>query len=239
LLATFAHTGDPIYGAHKAWGLGQNVGVSVKSDSLSVGITVGAFGSAFGAAAIASHYTVAQACALSLLTFSGASQFAVVGVLGAGGSAFSAISTASLLGIRNGLYGVRMAQILQIKGIKRIFGAQLTIDESTGVALSQDNAVDMKTGFWYTGLGVYIFWNLFTLLGALGANALGNPADWGLDTAIPAIFLGLVWNRLKDKKSWAIAISALVLALALTPFAPAGVPIMATVILAVILGWRE
>ncbi|MEI6868295.1 MAG: AzlC family ABC transporter permease [Actinomycetes bacterium] len=213
--------------------------MSVKSDSLSVGITVGAFGSAFGAAAIASHYTVAQACALSLLTFSGASQFAVVGVLGAGGSAFSAISTASLLGIRNGLYGVRMAQILQIKGIKRIFGAQLTIDESTGVALSQDNAVDMKTGFWYTGLGVYIFWNLFTLLGALGANALGNPADWGLDTAIPAIFLGLVWNRLKDKKSWAIAISALVLALALTPFAPAGVPIMATVILAVILGWRE
>ncbi|MEI6216750.1 MAG: AzlC family ABC transporter permease [Actinomycetes bacterium] len=213
--------------------------MSVKSDSLSVGITVGAFGSAFGAAAIASHYTVAQACALSLLTFSGASQFAVVGVLGAGGSAFSAISTASLLGIRNGLYGVRMAQILQIKGIKRIFGAQLTIDESTGVALSQDNEADMKTGFWYTGLGVFIFWNLFTLLGALGANALGNPADWGLDTAIPAIFLGLVWNRLKDKKSWAIAISALAMALALTPFAPAGVPIMATVILAVILGWRE
>ena len=213
--------------------------MSVKSDSLSVGITVGAFGSAFGAAAIASHYTVAQACALSLLTFSGASQFAVVGVLGAGGSAFSAISTASLLGIRNGLYGVRMAQILQIKGIKRIFGAQLTIDESTGVALSQDNEADMKTGFWYTGLGVFIFWNLFTLLGALGANALGNPTDWGLDTAIPAIFLGLVWNRLKDKKSWAIAISALAMALALTPFAPAGVPIMATVILAVILGWRE
>ncbi len=213
--------------------------MSVKSDSLSVGITVGAFGSAFGAAAIASHYTVAQACALSLLTFSGASQFAVVGVLGAGGSAFSAISTASLLGIRNGLYGVRMAQILQINGIKRIFGAQLTIDESTGVALSQDNEADMKTGFWYTGLGVFIFWNLFTLLGALGANALGNPADWGLDTAIPAIFLGLVWNRLKDKKSWAIAISALAMALALTPFAPAGVPIMATVILAVILGWRE
>ncbi len=132
-----------------------------------------------------------------------------------------------------------MAQILQINGIKRIFGAQLTIDESTGVALSQDNEADMKTGFWYTGLGVFIFWNLFTLLGALGANALGNPADWGLDTAIPAIFLGLVWNRLKDKKSWAIAISALAMALALTPFAPAGVPIMATVILAVILGWRE
>jgi len=103
--------------------------VSVKSDSLSIGITVGAFGSAFGAAAVASHYSVLQACLLSLLTFSGASQFAVIGVLGSGGSAISAIATSSLLGIRNGLYGVRMAQILKISGIKRIFGAQLTIDE--------------------------------------------------------------------------------------------------------------
>jgi 4-azaleucine resistance transporter AzlC len=213
--------------------------VSVKSDSLSIGITVGAFGSAFGAAAVASHYSVLQACLLSLLTFSGASQFAVIGVLGSGGSAISAIATSSLLGIRNGLYGVRMAQILKISGIKRIFGAQLTIDESTGVALSQRTPAEMKTGFWYTGLAVYIFWNLFTLLGALGASALGDPAAWGLDTAIPAIFLGLVWNRLSDRKAWAIALSALVVALALTPIAPAGIPIMSTVILAVILGWNE
>jgi len=97
----------------------------------------------------------------------------------------------------------------------------------------------MKTGFWYTGSAVYIFWNLFTLLGALGASALGDPAAWGLDTAIPAIFLGLVWNRLSDRKAWAIALSALVVALALTPIAPAGIPIMSTVILAVILGWNE
>ena len=213
--------------------------MSVKSDSLSIGITVGAFGSAFGAAAVASHYSVLQACLLSLLTFSGASQFAVIGVLGSGGSAISAIATSSLLGIRNGLYGVRMAQILKISGIKRIFGAQLTIDESTGVALSQRTPAEMKTGFWYTGLEVYIFWNLFTLLGALGASALGDPAAWGLDTAIPAIFLGLVWNRLSDRKAWAIALSALVVALALTPIAPAGIPIMSTVILAVILGWNE
>ncbi len=213
--------------------------MSVKSDSLSIGITVGAFGSAFGAAAVASHYSVLQACLLSLLTFSGASQFAVIGVLGSGGSAISAIATSSLLGIRNGLYGVRMAQILKITGIRRIFGAQLTIDESTGVALSQSTPAAMKTGFWYTGLAVYIFWNLFTLLGALGASALGDPAAWGLDTAIPAIFLGLVWNRLSNRKAWAIALSALVVALALTPIAPAGIPIMSTVILAIILGWNE
>ena len=195
--------------------------------------------SAFGAAAVASHYSVLQACLLSLLTFSGASQFAVIGVLGSGGSAISAIATSSLLGIRNGLYGVRMAQILKITGIRRIFGAQLTIDESTGVALSQSTPAAMKTGFWYTGLAVYIFWNLFTLLGALGASALGDPAAWGLDTAIPAIFLGLVWNRLSNRKAWAIALSALVVALALTPIAPAGIPIMSTVILAIILGWNE
>ncbi len=220
-------------------GLGQNVGVSVKGDSLGVGITVGAFGSAFGAAAIASHFTVAQACALSLLTFSGASQFALIGVLGTGGSALSGIATSSLLGIRNGLYGVRMASILEIKGWKRVLGAQITIDESTGVALGQDSPSQMKQGFWWTGSAVFIFWNIFTLLGALGANALGDPSAWGLDTAIPAIFLGLVWHRLNSRKTWAIAISAFVLALSLTPIAPAGVPIMSTAVLAIILGWRE
>ena len=213
--------------------------MSVKRDSLSIGITVGAFGSAFGAAAIASHYTVLQACALSLLTFSGASQFAVIGVLGSGGGVASAIATSSLLGIRNGLYGVRMAQLLHVTGFRRVVAAQITIDESTGVALSQDDETAARTGFYYTGTAVFIFWNIFTLLGVLGANALGDPAAWGLDTAVPAIFLGLVWNRLKSKQTWALAISALLLALMLTPIAPAGVPIMATIGLAIIVGWRE
>ena len=210
-------------------------------DSLAVAIPVGTYGAAFGAASVAAGFSILQSCLLSLLLFSGASQFAVVGVIGAGGSPVSAIATGSLLGFRNGLYGLKMAPILKLRGIKKIVAAQLTIDESTGVAIGQESrGLDAsRYGFWATGIGVYVFWNLFTLLGALGAQALGNPSAWGLDAAVPAAFLGLVWPRLIDNKSRMVAISAALLALSLTPIAPAGVPIIATVCIAVIFGWKR
>jgi len=209
-------------------------------DSLSVSFTVGAYGVAFGAASVANGFSVLQSCLLSLLTFSGASQFAVIGVIGAGGGALSGIATASLLGIRNGLYGVLMAPILCVRGIKRVIAAQITIDESTGVSLSQeDRGLDaMRRGFWLTGFGVYFFWNLFTLAGALGAQAMGDPSAWGLDAAVPAAFLGLVWPRLHGKFERALAVSAVLLSLALTPFVAAGIPIIATALLAVAFGWK-
>jgi len=210
-------------------------------DSFSVSLTVGAYGIAFGAAGVAAGFSVFQSCLLSLLTFSGASQFALVGVIGAGGSAISGITTASLLGIRNGLYGLRMAPLLQVKGLRRVVAAQITIDESTGVALSQEERGEsaMRHGFWLTGFGVYIFWNIFTLIGALGAQAMGDPAAWGLDAAVPAAFLGLVWPRLKKNSDRILAASAALLSLALTPILPAGIPIISTAILAVIFGLRQ
>jgi predicted branched-subunit amino acid permease len=209
-------------------------------DSLSVSLTVGAYGVAFGAAAVANGFTVLQSCLLSLLTFSGASQFAVVGVLGAGGTALSGIATASLLGIRNGLYGVIMAPRLKVKGFKRIVAAQVTIDESTGVALGQSELGEpaMRQGFWLTGIGVYIFWNLFTVVGALGAQAMGDPATWGLDAAVPAAFLGLVWPRLTNAKERILAVAAMIFSLALTPIVAAGIPIISTALLAVAFGWK-
>ena len=208
--------------------------------SFSVSFTVGLYGIAFGAAGIAAGFSLLQTCLLSLLTFSGASQFAVVGVLGAGGTAISGITTASLLGIRNALYGMRMAPIMNFRGLKRVVGAQLTIDESTGVALGEsERGIDaMRQGFWLTGIGVYIFWNLFTVLGALGAQAMGDPAAWGLDAAVPAAFLGLVWPRLTNKKERILAVTAMTLSLVLTPFVAAGVPIISTALLAVVFGWK-
>lgn len=210
-------------------------------DSLSVSITVGAYGTAFGAAAVANGFSVLQACLLSLLTFSGASQFAVVGVLGSGGSAISAIATASLLGTRNTLYGVIMAPHLRVKGLKRILAAQITIDESTGVALGQEQRGDeaVQKGFWYTGIGVFVFWNLFTLAGALGAQAMGDVRSFGLDSAVPAAFLGLLWPRLTSRGERFLAITCAVFAVAMTPILPAGLPIIATAFIAIAVGVRR
>jgi len=212
---------------------------AVARTSLSVAFTVGLYGAAFGAAGVTAGFTILQTCLLSILLFSGASQFAVVGIMGAGGSAISAIATATLLGFRNALYGLQMAPILKVTGLKRILSAQITIDESTAVSTLQENDVDKKRGFYLTGIGVYVFWNLFTYLGALGASAIGDPAVWGLDAAVPAAFCGLVWPRLKDKKQFLISALAIVLALSLTPITAAGIPIITTVLLAVIFGWKK
>ena len=219
----------------------SRVNRATASQSLSVSFAVGLYGIAFGAAGIAAGFSILQTCLLSLLTFSGASQFAVVGVMGAGGSALSGIATASLLGIRNTLYGLRMAPILKVKGWKKVVAAQITIDESTGVAIGQEDlGLDaMKQGFWLTGFGVYVLWNFFTVIGSLGAEAMGNPSAWGLDAAVPAAFLGLVWPRLLGKFERTLAVTALVIAILLSPYIEAGLPIILTALLAVFFGWKE
>ncbi len=211
----------------------------VDRTAFSVAFTVGLYGAAFGAAGVTAGFSILQTCLLSILLFSGASQFAVVGIMGAGGAAISAIATATLLGFRNALYGLQMAPILKVKGIRRVFAAQITIDESTAVATLQDNDADRKRGFYLTGIGVYVFWNLFTLLGALGASAIGDPSVWGLDAAVPAAFLGLIWPRLKNKIQFVVSAIAITWALILTPITPAGIPIITTVVLAIIFGAKK
>jgi predicted branched-subunit amino acid permease len=210
-------------------------------DALSVAVTVGTYGVAFGAASVAAGFSVLQTCLFSLLTFTGASQFAAVGVMAAGGGAASAIATASLLGTRNALYGLQMAPLLQVKGVRRVAAAHVTIDESTNVALTQAGrgVHAMRLGFWITGAGTFAFWNLFTLLGALGAKALGNPASWGLDAAVPAAFLGLLWPRLTSTFLRVVAIASMAFALLVTSWLPAGVPIIASAVVAVAFGWGE
>jgi predicted branched-subunit amino acid permease len=210
-------------------------------DALSVAVTVGTYGVAFGAASVAAGFTVLQTCLFSLVTFTGASQFAAVGVVAAGGGVASAVLTASLLGTRNTLYGLQMAPILRVKGLRRLAAAQITIDESTAVALTQSSrgAAAMRVGFWITGVGVFLFWNVFTLVGALGAKALGNPATWGLDAAVPAAFLGLLWPRLTSTYLRVVAVCSMAFALVVTSWLPAGLPIIACVLVAIVFGWPE
>jgi predicted branched-subunit amino acid permease len=206
-----------------------------------VALTVGTYGVAFGAAGVAAGLSVAQTCLFSLIAFTGASQFAAVGVIGAGGSPLSAVAAATLLGVRNTLYGVQLAPLLRNRGWRRVLAAQLTIDESTGVALGQarEGVVAMRQGFWLTGAGVYVFWNVATLAGASGAHALGDPSRWGLDAAVPAAFLALVWGRLETTFLRVVAAASVLFCLAVTPLLPVGLPIVATTLVALAAGWRD
>jgi predicted branched-subunit amino acid permease len=208
---------------------------------MAVAIPVGSYGAAFGAASISAGLDLWQTIALSSLLFSGASQFAIIGVIGSGGTALAAIIAGTLLGIRNGFYALRMAPLLQLRGVKRLIAAHITIDESTAVALAQEQSdqTSLRKGFWYTGLGVYLFWNLFTILGALSASLLENPSEWGLDSAVPAAFLALLWPQLVTTRLRIIALSAMAMALLLSPLITPGLPIIAVVIIALVAGWRR
>ena len=204
--------------------------------SLSVAGATALYGVSFGALAIASGLTIGQTMVLSLLMFSGGSQFALLGVLSAGGSAIAAIVTAGVLGVRNTLYGISLNA--QIPPSKRLFlpAAHVTIDESTAVALSARAPQWQRLGFWVTGIGVFIGWNATTLIGALVGDLLGDVRAYGLDAAAAAAFIGLLWPRLKNRQTAAAACASAVLAVVLIPALPAGLPILLAVVVAVVLG---
>ncbi|MDH5278633.1 MAG: AzlC family ABC transporter permease [Actinomycetota bacterium] len=212
----------------------------VLRSALGVGVVVGTYGVAFGALAVSSGLSVTQALALSTLTFTGASQFALVGVLGAGGSALAGVATAWLLGSRNALYGMRLAPLLATESRRRrLLAAHLVIDESTAVAVAQDDDRAARLGFWATGTSVFVCWNLATVAGALGTEALGDPQAWGLDAAVGAAFLALLWPRLRDRRALPVALGGAAVALAATPLLPAGVPVLLAAVVAVVVGWPE
>jgi predicted branched-subunit amino acid permease len=212
--------------------------------SMSVGIATGAYGVSFGALSVASGLSVAQTCVLSLLLFSGGSQFAVAGVAAAGGSGAAAVATAALLGVRNGLYGLQLGPVLAVRGLRRVVAAQLTIDESTAVGTAQlaehpDRPDLARLGFWATGIAVFVGWNAMTLAGAVVGDALGDPRRFGLDAAAAAAFVALLWPRLRDAGTRRVAAAAALVAVGTVPVTPAGVPVLLAGGVALALGVAE
>ena len=212
---------------------------SVISSGIAVGLAVAAYGISFGALSVAAGFDIWQTCVLSLLMFTGGSQFALIGVVAAGGLAAgpAAIASATLLGLRNLIYGLRMRPVVQPRGFGRIAAPWLTIDESTAVALAQHEPDLRKVGFWATGIAVFIGWNLTTLAGALIGNVLGDARMWGMDAAAAAAFLGLIWPRLKTRQAGAVAIGAAAVALLVTPLTMPGIPVLVAGVVAVVIGW--
>lgn len=209
---------------------------AIVRDSLAVALATGTYGVSFGAVSVAAGLSVLQTCALSLLMFTGASQFALVGVAAAGGAPMSGAATALLLGTRNTLYGLRMAPLLRWAGWRRAAAAHILIDESTAMGVGRDSVPGVRTGFLTTGLGVFVGWNLATLVGAVVGNQIGDPRTYGLDAAVGAAFLALLWPRLEDRRNRVIAVLAAAVALGAVPLTAAGVPVLAAAGVALLAG---
>lgn len=202
--------------------------------AIGLGIYAGVFGAAFGAVSVGSGLNVWQTMVLSLVMFSGASQFAFVGVAAAG-SPWAAIPAALLLGVRNAFYGVPISEILAPRGWRRLVTAHFVIDETTAMAISQAEPRAKRYAFWSTGLILLTLWHTGSLVGALLGTAI-DPRQFGLDAAAPAVFLALLWPQLKTRPAQLVAVSGGLLALLLIPVTPHGVPVVAAAAVAVVAG---
>ena len=213
---------------------------AVLRDAAGIGVAVGTYGISFGAVSVAAGLSVGQACTLSALAFTGASQFAFVGVIGAGGAPLAGMATALLLGSRNTLYGLRISALLPVTGLRRLLAAHVTIDETTAMAVARETAAESRLAFWATAASVFSLWNAATLLGALGAGALGDPRALGMDAAVPAAFLGLLWPRLRSGgEARAVALAGACVAVATSLVLPAGLPVLLAALVAVRRGGRR
>jgi len=186
----------------------------------------------FGALAVSAGLSLWQACALSLLAFTGASQFALVGVLGAGGGVAAGVAPALLLGVRNTLYALRVRGHLRPLPVGAA-EAHLVIDESSGMAIAHERAGHARVAFFITGFAVFALWNAGTLLGALAGSHVSDPRRFGIDAAGPAVYLALVWAQVGGRRDVVVAALAAGITLVLIPVAPAGVPVLASAAAAV------
>ena len=216
-----------------AWRLTRT---QVLRDAMGVAIATGAYAISFGAIALAGGLDFWQTMALSLLMFTGGSQFGLIGVVAGGGAPLAGAATAIMLGARNSLYGLRLSELLNVRGYRRLLAAQLVIDESTAMAIGRDSERAARLGFYATGIGVFVCWNIGTAVGLLGASWLSDPRLLGLDAAAPAAFLALLAPRLRGREAWAVALAAAMVALIAVPFVPVGFPVLIAALVGVAVG---
>ena len=191
-----------------------------------VALAVGAYGLSYGVLAVAAGLSPLTATASSALVLAGGSQFAFVGVLVAGGNPFTGALGGLLLNVRYLAFGLAIARYLPPAGFRRrAVDSYLVVDESVGLALAAGG--DVARRFRIVGWSVVVAWISATAIGAYGGQLIGDPAVFGLDAAFPAGFLALLAPWLRRRSGRVAALVGVALALALTPFTPAGVPIIA------------
>ena len=209
---------------------------SILSASLTLSAAVGVFSIAYGVLAVSAGASIAQTCALSLFTFTGASQLSAVGVIATGGSASAAVGGALLLAARNAVYRLALAPYFTGSLGRRLVTAQFVIDETTAMMTAQGEPRHRQFAFWWTALPLFSMWNLGTLLGALLGSAI-DPQAFGLDVAFSAAFVAMLAPHLTHVRGRQAAALGALICLVLIPFVPVGVPILAAG-LAIFIGVR-
>ncbi len=200
----------------------------MRRQAISISLALVPFGIVFGVASAEADLTLWEAIGFSSLVFTGGTQFAAVETLGDGGAVAAAVSAGLLLSLRSLAYGVIMAPALAGPLWRRVLDSQLMIDESIAVATTQKDHGLRRFGYLWGGGSVFVGWNLMTIIGFLVFSSAGDLVrDLGLDAAIPAAFLALLWPRLAEPVPRACAAAGALIAAVLLPLTPPGIPILA------------
>ncbi|MCY4424009.1 MAG: AzlC family ABC transporter permease [Acidimicrobiaceae bacterium] len=198
-------------------------------DCLVVSLVVGVIGVTFGVFADAAGFDLAQIMVMSAFVFTGASQFAAVGVIDDGGSGGAAVGSALLLAARNALYGPVARRTLPAATLGRLASAHFVIDETTAMAAAQHDRRDAAGAFWITATTLWLFWNGGSIAGALLGAVMGEPETWGLDAAFPAMFVALLAPHVRTAAGRTAAAVAAAVAFGAVPVAASGIPILLAV----------
>lgn len=202
-------------------------------NAVSIGVATAVYAVSFGVLSVSAGFSVAQTCVMSLVCFTGASQLTFASVIGAGGGVAGALPPALLLAGRNVLYALSLNGVVSGSVPERALRAHVVVDETTAMAHAQPTLAAKRHAFDLTAVCLFTAWNIGTLAGALAGRGLGNPRDYGLDAVFPAVFLALLAPQLRGPQAIRAAAAGALIALAVLPIAPAGVPIIAAALGAV------
>ncbi|MFF1905542.1 AzlC family ABC transporter permease [Kitasatospora sp. NPDC058218] len=183
-------------------------------------------GASFGAISVSGGLPLWLPIAMSVLVFAGGAQFAAVGVVLSGGGALAAVATGLVLNARLLPFGFTVADVLDGPRWRRLLGAQLMTDESVAFALLQPDRRRRRAAFWLCGVALFAVWNIAVVVGAAAGGLIGDTDALGLDAAFPAVLLALVLPSLTDRRTRAAALAGAVVAVATTPYLPAGLPVL-------------
>ena len=193
--------------------------------SVVIGVASGIYAVSFGVLSVSAGASVLQTCLLSLLVFTGASQFSAVSVISAGGSVASAVSGGLLLAARNGVYGLALSPSIKGSLARRMLAAQFVIDETTAMTSAAPDQRSKDWAFWSCAVMLFACWNLGTLVGALAGSSI-DPETFGLDAAFPVVFVAMVAPHLATRSGRRAALIGAAVPIVLTPFLPIGLPIL-------------
>jgi 4-azaleucine resistance transporter AzlC len=198
---------------------------SLRRDVGAIALASGAVGVSFGAIAVASGVPPLLTVLMSLVIFAGGAQFLAVGLMAAG-NPFAAVFAGLLLNARHLPFGLALGATLDGGLARRLLGSHLMVDESVAFALARPDGPERRRAYWMTGGALFVCWNVGAGLGVLLGGVAGDTDRFGLDAAFPAGLFALILPSLRDREIRAVALTGAAVAVAGTPFLPAGLPVL-------------